>query len=208
MIAWRNAGNLAPIALQSIGAPPIGDIRFTCVYQAHRTGGELGIRPLVIYSLTLVTAVLAAAACGSKGTVGGATTPTGPTAPADTSKKSTPPLPVLDSLRRGVYDQNNILHFYPDTLDVTPPSVGAVTSFPFTGFIAFTSAGPITDAPSMQGFFGAFVVTSDNPPVIAPGGNCNGGDGSPCLTLKGAQGNANVTVSLGSKNLITLIRVH
>ena len=166
------------------------------------------MRQLVTCVTTIAISVLAVAACSSGGTGREATTPTGPTTPTDTTKKVTPPLPVLDSIRRGVYDQNNVLHLYPDTLDVIPPFAGAVGSFAFTGIIAFTSSGPVTDAASMQGFYGAFVVTSDNPLVITPGGNCSASDGSPCLTFKGMQGSANVKLSLGSKSRTTLVIVH
>jgi hypothetical protein len=147
--------------------------------------------------------VVAVAACSGGSAPTGITTP-----PPDTTKVPPPPVAVLDSLRRGFYDQNNVLHLYPDTMNITPPFVGAVGSFELSGFVAFTSVGIITDAASIQGFFGVFAVASDNPAIVAPHGTCTGGDGSPCLTLMGARGNATVTVSLGGKSLGTVVAVH
>jgi hypothetical protein len=155
-------------------------------------------------AVMIVTAVCAAAACSGGGS--GATTPTDPPPPKDTTTKVTPPPAVLDSLRLGVYDQNNVLHLYPDTVAEGLPHLGSLGSIPFAGVIAFTSVGPITDPSSIQALFGAMTLSSDNPAVISPGGSC-GGPGWPCMTLMGVLGSAHITFSVGGKSLTEVVTV-
>ena len=157
--------------------------------------------------LAVVAFIGAACSSGSGGGGNGATTPTGPPTPVDTSKKVTPPPVHLDSLNRGIYDQNNVLHLYPDSLVITIPFQGASGSTSFSNVIAYTSSGIVTDPASMSGMFGAMVLSSDTPSVITPGGNCNG-QGWPCMTFTGVFGRATVTFTMGGKSIAVPVIVN
>ena len=150
----------------------------------------------------MIAAVFAVAGACSAGNSGnGAAALTGPTTPKDTTPKVTPSTVKLDSLNRGVYDQNNVLHFYPDSLIVTIPFRGFAVSQPFTNVIAFTSNGIVTDPFSMQGMFGTMTLASDDPTIVTFGGFCDS-SGWPCIKLTGNFGRANVTVFLGGKSIV------
>jgi hypothetical protein len=151
----------------------------------------------------MIAGVLAIAAC-SGGAGGNAIT--GTTPPDTTKKTPPPPASTLDSVRRGVYDNNNVLHLYPDTLQIQMPVRGAVFSVAMANAIAFTSNGVVTDAASMQGMYGAFVLSSDTPSVVTPGGSCGGG-GWACMMVQGTPGTSHVTLTLGTKSVTVVVLV-
>jgi hypothetical protein len=135
----------------------------------------------------------------------GATAPTAVvTPPQNTPPHGTPTVAVLDSMRLGMVDANSILHLYPDTLEVLLPHANMTFAVGFSGLVAFTNIGPMTDPSTIQALFGGFHLSSDNPAIVTPGGNC-GTAGWPCMTLTGATGSANVTVSVGGKVLTAVV---
>jgi hypothetical protein len=153
------------------------------------------------------TMLLLAGACSAGSSGNAATTPTGPTTPKDTTSKPVTPAATLDSLNRGFYDQNNVLHFYPDSLEIMIPFAGAAFSIPFTNVIAFTSKGIVTDPSSMQGMFGAITLASDDPTILTFGGFCDS-SGWPCLRLTGKFGRASVTVLMGGKSIVVPVIIN
>ena len=167
------------------------------------------MRRATIASMLAVIGVYSAAGAGLSACSGGrdtATTLTQPTVPKDTTHKVTTPTATLDSINRGYYDANNVLHIYPDSFMVTVSGrpgggPGGTFSVPMTNFLAFTNNGVVTDPFSMQGMFGPMTLTSDNPAIVTPGGFCDG-SGWPCLKFIGPNGSANVTVSLGGKSMV------